>query len=90
MFIDWPSDEIDLLREKMLACPDCEPTGQDEYVIDFFETEAPMSMEIALGEKTVSVLAAEALAYDEDMDGWYIHAPITDAALIQTTLKSLL
>ena len=90
MLLDWPSERYALLKEKLLACEDCECTGTDEYVIDFFETDVPVSMEISLSGGKVQVLAAERLTYDEGMDGWYLSAPIADGALLWRTLESLL
>lgn len=69
---------------------DGECVDKDEYVLDLYDSEPPMSFDIIIDKKGVDVLAAYRLEYSEEEDGWYLGDKCEDAALITSLLTSCL
>ena len=90
MKLNFPADKAARLSAALDAFEDAERTGEDEYVVDFYDLEPPLSMELAFVAGDVEVLAAERLAFDEALDGYYLSGPEHDAALIARALETLL
>ena len=90
MRIQWSEDRVMALKCALQQSEDAESTGPDEYVADLYEAQPPLTLELAFEPQGVRVLAAESLAYDQEMDGWYLAGPVTDAAVIERALEGLL
>ena len=54
------------LKDWLTACPDAEELGNDEYTVDLYDVEAPLSLDLQLGKQGVELLAALTLRYDEE------------------------
>ena len=89
MRIGLSSAQVQMLRARLEAHEDAQATGPDEYVIDLYDFEPPLSMELALSDG-VHVLAAERMAYDEGLKGYYNCAPEGDVAVLERALLSIL
>lgn len=88
MRIEWTREQVDALRAKLGAFEDAQPTGDDEYVVDLYDADPPLSLELSL-KTGLDVLAAERMAYDEALNGYYVCAPETDAQAIERALLSV-
>lgn len=78
------------LKDWLTACPDAEELGNDEYTVDLYDAETPLSLDLQLGKQGVELLAALTLRYDEELDGWYLDQRVEDAALVERMLQSAL
>lgn len=72
------------------AFEDGECVDKDEYVLDLYDSEPPMTFDILINNKGVDVLAAYRLEYSDDEDGWYLGDKCEDAALIASLLSGCL
>ena len=51
---------------------DSEQLSDKEYVLDLYDIEPPLSLDLSLGKNCLYVDGAAELLFDEEMDGWYI------------------
>ena len=89
MQIKMDRDALAALRAKLDAFEDAEATEESEYVVDFYDSDPPFSLELAFEDDGVRVLAAETLAFDETLSGWYLSGPLSDPLPIRLGLESL-
>ena len=61
-----------LLRAFMENNEDCSALSENEYIVDLYDTDQPVTLDILLKDSEVQLLAAARLLYDEEMDGWYM------------------
>lgn len=78
MLLPLNSNALSAFRSFLSSSEDAQPLGNEEYACDLYELEPPVSMEIALTDDGIDVLAAAHMAYDEGMDGWYLTDRIED------------
>ena len=82
---------VSVSAERLLAfletCPDAENVGGSEYVLDIYDTDPPVTMDIAVEDGKVDVLSALTLLYDEESDGWYPDERLRDAGLFEKLLN---
>ena len=57
------------------------------YVLDLYDAQPPVSMELQVEGDGALLLAALELKYDEELDGYYPGEKIRDAALLGQLLK---
>ena len=74
------------LREFLMTCEDAEEVGKDEYTVDLYDAEPAISMNIEFTKDGADVLAALALEFDEEMEGWYLGEKTKDAELIASVI----
>lgn len=74
------------LRAYLSASEDAEALGPDEYTVDLYELEPPISMQLVLTERGIDVLAAAELAHDEALDGWYMGTRIEAVHALEAAL----
>ena len=60
------------LRAFLDRCEDAESLSAREYVVDLYEIERPVSLDLVFIKSGVAVDGAAELRYDEDQDGWYM------------------
>ena len=89
MRINWTSAQVSELRARLSSHEDATSTGPDEYVVDLYDFEPTLSMELALGDG-VDILTAERMAYSEELSGYYNCAPERDLELLERALASIL
>ncbi len=68
-------------------CEDCEMISDGEYVVDLFTETPPLTLNIRVSDSTVTALAAAALIYSDDEDGWYMGDRVEDANAIAEALR---
>ena len=79
------------LRTFLDSCEDAEALGGNEYTVDLYDVDTPISMDILFDKKRgVDVLAALELLYDEGEDGWYLGEKIKDAERLAALLNQAL
>lgn len=90
MRIQWSKEKAQALRDALEQSEDAQSTGPDEYVADLYEAQPPLTLELAFEPQAIRVLAVESMAYDQEMDGWYLAGPVTDIAMVERALEGLL
>ena len=75
MQIKLPINELKVFLE---TNEDAEALAQGEYVVDLYEEEPPITINLRIDDEKVFVLAAAQLLYDEEQDGWYMGERIED------------
>ncbi len=67
--------------------PDAEQIGSGEYVVDLFELDRPVTMEISTKDGGVSVLGAAYLEFDPELQGWYMSDTVASAQETEALLR---
>lgn len=75
------------LRAFLDRSEDAEALGGGEYTLDLYDAEPPVSLDLQFEKGRVSVLAALALLYDEELEGWYLGEAIEDTELLKRLLE---
>ncbi|MDO4547794.1 MAG: hypothetical protein Q4D04_06850 [Clostridia bacterium] len=88
MKIKLDSQRLSSLAARLEADEDAEKMADGEYVVDIYDFEPPLTMEIELEEDGFDVLACESLEFSEEMDGWYVSGRVEDPELIKRALFS--
>ena len=82
MLLPLSEKEAASLRAFLEANADCEAQAENEYVADLYDLEAPMTLDLVFVKGGVRVDGACLLAYDEEMEGYYIGEPVLELSLI--------
>ena len=60
------------LRAFLQKCDDAEALSAREYVVDLYDLERPVSLDLVFVKGGVAVDGAAELKYDDEQDGWYM------------------
>ena len=60
------------LRAYLNRCEDAEQLSEREYVVDLYDIDRPVSLDLVFIRSGVAVDGAAELKYDEEQDGWYM------------------
>ena len=60
------------LRAFLADNPDAEALSAREYVVDLYDIEPPVSLDLVFVKGGIGVDGAAELLYDEALDGWYM------------------
>ena len=86
MLLPLSEKEAASLRAFLEANADCEAQAENEYVADLYDLEAPMTLDLVFVKGGVRVDGACLLAYDEEMDGYYIGEPVLEMETVRRAL----
>lgn len=64
--------QVNDLKAFLESCEDAEQLSQREYVVDLYDIEHPLSLDLVFIRSGVAVDGAAELLYDEEQDGWYM------------------
>lgn len=78
---------LDALKAFLEACEDAEMLSEGEYVLDLFDADAPITVNVKFEKGACHVLAAAYLLYDEAQDGWYMGDRIEDEKMVLKALE---
>jgi len=88
MKIDLSPALTEQLKAFLAAFEDAEALNDNEYVVDLYDVSDPMSLDIVFTPKgEVRLDGAEVLSYSEEMDGYYLSAPIKDVDRVVKALQ---
>ena len=79
MKISLNAGQLKALEAFLAKCEDCEALSEKEYVLDLYDLEPPISMDLTLQKDGLWIEGAAELVFDEEMDGWYIGRRIEEA-----------
>ncbi len=72
MKIELTEVQTAALRAFLDASEDAEQLSTREYVVDLFDIENPVSLDLVLVKNGLIVDGAARLKYDDEQDGWYM------------------
>ncbi len=72
MKIKLTAEEFSAVKNFLNTFEDSEQLSEKEYVVDLYDIEPPISLDLSLGKDCLFVDGAAELLFDEEMDGWYI------------------
>lgn len=75
------------LRGFLADYEDAESLSEREYVVDLYDIEKPVSLDLVFEKNGVAVDGAAELLYDAEEDGWYMGRRLEDPADVQTALE---
>lgn len=87
MMIALSGRQIELLDAYARECEDAEQVG-DDWTMDIYDMEPPLSIEFEFREGGIDVLALCTLGYDAGLDGWHILTRIESEQDIKKMLLS--
>lgn len=86
MKIELTAEQLASLKSFLNTFEDAEQLSDKEYVVDLYDIEPPISLDLSLGKNCIYVDGAAVLEFDEEMDGWYIGERIEEP---QPVLRAL-
>lgn len=87
MKISLNAGQLKALEAFLAKCEDCEALSEKEYVLDLYDLEPPISMDLTLQKDSLWIEGAAELVFDEEMDGWYIGRRIEEAEPLLSALR---
>ena len=72
MKLKLTAQEEAALRAFLANCEDAEGLSAREYVVDLFDLDRPVSLDLVFVKGGVAIDGAAVLKYDEAQDGWYM------------------
>ncbi len=88
MKIALTQEQINTLKAFLDKFEDAEQLSEREYVLDLFDIEPPMTMDIALEKDGLRIDGAAELRFDEELDGWYAAERTEDCEKVENALRS--
>lgn len=86
MKIALSAEQMSALTAFLKSYPDSEALSEKEYVLDLYDLEPPLSLDLVLSKNAVFVDGAAELLFDEEMDGWYIGKRVEDPDMLLRAL----
>jgi len=87
MKITLTAEQLTALKAFLNTFEDSEQLSDKEYVLDLYDIEPPLSLDISLGKNCLFVDGAAELLFNEEMDGWYIGQRIEDPEAVLRALN---
>lgn len=87
MKIKLTAEEFQAMKNFLNTFEDCEQLSEKEYVVDLYDIEPPISLDLSLGKDCLFVDGAAELLFDEEMDGWYIGNRIEEPEPVLLALR---
>ena len=80
--------EIAAFRNFLNCFEDAEQLSEREFVVDLYDAQPPISMDLTLQKDGVEIEGAAKLEFDDELDGWFLDQRVEDAALVERMLQS--
>ena len=65
-------EELARLTEALRANDDCEEAGDGSFIVDLYEPEPAVSLELYIEKGGIAITAVGLLSYSKELDGWYM------------------
>ena len=75
------------LRAFLDNCEDAEQLSSREYVVDLYDIQRPVSLDLVFVKGGVAVDGAAVLKYDDALDGWYMGERLESAEEVLRALE---
>ena len=86
MLLKLSTEQESALRVFLEHCEDAEQLSDREYVVDMYDIDKPVSLDLVFFKGGVSVDGAAELKYDEKLDGWYMGERLTSSDEVMEVL----
>ena len=87
MKIKLTAEEFAAVKNFLNTFEDSEQLSEKEYVLDLYDIEPPISLDLSLGKDCLFVDGAAELLFSDEMDGWYIGQRIEEAEPVLRALR---
>ena len=87
MKIALTAQQLSALKSFLNTFEDAEQLSDNEYVVDLYDIEPPISIDLTIGKDSIRIEGAAELKFDTEMDGWYISDRIEDAEAVRKALE---
>lgn len=88
MKIMLTAEQLTALKRFLERSEDCEALSEKEYVVDLYDHEPPISIDLSLAKNAIYVDGAAVMLFDEELDGWYIGDRIEEPDTVLNALNS--
>ncbi len=75
------------LRAFLDSSEDAEQLSAREFVVDLYDIDRPVSLDLVFVRGAVAVDGAAELLYDEEQDGWYMGQRLEDTEAVLRALE---
>lgn len=82
------ADERKALVAYLEGSEDCEKLSEKEWILDIYDNDTPISLDLVFNRESVFADGAEYLKYDDEMDGWFMSGPIDTADDVLKILRA--
>ena len=76
------------LRAFLQDNPDAEALSAREYVVDLYDIDRPISLDMVFVKGGIGVDGAAELKYDEEQDGWYMGERLEQPEEVLSALRA--
>ena len=87
MYLKPDKGSLEKFKAFISSSGDCEQLSADEWVVDIYEPEPAVSLNIVFEGEKIRVDGAEYMAFSEELDGWYICGGVSDGAALEKILR---
>lgn len=87
MKIKLDEARLEQLKRFLEGFEDAERLSEREYVVDLYDIERPLSLDLVLLRGGVAVDGAAELLFDEEQDGWYMGQRLEDPETVIAALR---
>ena len=87
MKIRLTQEREDALGAFLANCEDAEQLSAREYVVDLYDIDRPVSLDLVFVKGGVAVDGAAELKYSEEQDGWYMGDRLEDPEEVRSALE---
>lgn len=87
MKIALTAQKLTALKGFLARFEDAEQLSDAEYVVDLYDIEPPISIDLTLLKDAVRIEGAATLKFDEEMDGWYISDRLEEPEAVFAALE---
>ena len=88
MKLKLTAEERSALVAYLESSEDCEKLSEKEWILDIYDNETPISLDLVFNRESIFADGAEYLKYDEEMDGWFMSGPIESADDVLAILRA--
>lgn len=88
MKLKLTAEERKALMTYLEGSEDCEKLSEKEWILDIYDNEKPISLDLVFNRDSIFADGAEYLKYDEEMDGWFMAGPIENAEDVIEILRA--
>ena len=88
MKLKLTAEERKALMAYLEGSEECEKLSEKEWILDIYDNETPISLDLVFNRDSIFADGAEYLKYDEEMDGWFMSGPIESADDVLAILRA--
>ena len=87
MKIELDEARLQGLRAFLERCEDAEQLSEREYVVDLYDIQRPITLNLVFVRGGIGIDGAAELKYDDEQNGWYMGERLADAGQVLSALE---